>query len=112
LTKRIPNLNRNREFAKEKAEPVATANGPAGPWLISNVRQKEGHMLEKYEEEGKKSLPRWVGNVRDLFLIVAAFLGFAVVAVFFIPLLPQPLSTIARILGIVVVGSFIRSLAR
>jgi hypothetical protein len=39
LTKRIPNLNRNREFAKEKAEPVATANGPAGPWLISNVGQ-------------------------------------------------------------------------
>jgi hypothetical protein len=27
------------DVPKNEAEPVATANGPAGPWLISNVRQ-------------------------------------------------------------------------
>jgi hypothetical protein len=25
---------------EERAQPGATANGPAGPWLISNVGQK------------------------------------------------------------------------
>jgi len=31
---------RNGSFARNEAEPVATANGPKRPWLISNVRQK------------------------------------------------------------------------
>jgi hypothetical protein len=28
-----------------RAEPVATANGPAGPWLISNVGQNQIHFM-------------------------------------------------------------------
>jgi hypothetical protein len=37
-------------------------------------------MLEKYEKKKRKPLPRWLGNIRDLFLVVTALLVFAVVA--------------------------------
>jgi hypothetical protein len=69
-------------------------------------------MLETYEEKEKRQLPRWLRNVRDLFLIIAAFLGFAVVAVLYLAKLPQPFSTIAYVVGVIAVGAFIRSLAK
>src|SRR5688572_29556096 len=50
---------------KKNAQPVATANGPAGPWLISNVRQNmarersfiEAEVILLSKEEGGRSNP-------------------------------------------------------
>jgi hypothetical protein len=69
-------------------------------------------MLEKYEKKKRKPLPRWLGNIRDLFLVVTALLVFAVVAVLYFPALPQPFFTIAYMVGMIAVVSFILSLAK
>jgi len=68
-------------------------------------------LLDRHEKK-KKPLPQWIGNLRDLLLIISAFLGFAIVAVVYIPHLPQPLPAIAYIVGMLAVGVFIRSLAK
>jgi len=69
-------------------------------------------MLEKYEKKKKKAMPRWLRNTRDLFLILAVIVGFAFAAVVYFPKLPQPYFTIAYVVGMLAVGSFVRSLAR
>jgi quinol-cytochrome oxidoreductase complex cytochrome b subunit len=69
-------------------------------------------MLDKYEEKEKSRLSRWLGNLRALLIVVTVLLGFAVVAVLYIPQLQQPFSTIAYVVGILAVGSLIRSLAK
>jgi len=42
-----------RELKLGFVQPVATANGPAGPWLVSNVRQRE-NFLEKSSRRRSK----------------------------------------------------------
>jgi hypothetical protein len=80
--------------------------------LKRSAEEPRDKMLEKYEKKEKKPLPRWLRNIRDIFLVVAALLGFAVVSVLYLSKLPQPYFTITSVLGVLAVGSFIRSLAK
>lgn len=69
--------------------------------------------LADYEPKKiKKELPRWLRNLRDIFLIVAAFLGFAAFAVLVLPHAPKWIAYVFYPVGLIVVGSFIRGLAR
>src|SRR4051812_43666192 len=53
-----------------RAQPVATANGPAGPWLISNVRQK----MNAVEEKKKTSWAQIVFGILLFFSGMAALI--------------------------------------
>jgi hypothetical protein len=68
--------------------------------------------LADYEEKKKRDLPRWLRNLRDLFLIVGAFLGFAAFTVLVLPHAPKWVGYIVYPLGLIAVGSFVRGLAR
>lgn len=60
----------------------------------------------------KKSADRLARNLLDLFLIVGALVGFGVFYALAAPYLPSWARTTVSIIGILAIGSFIRSRAR
>lgn len=68
--------------------------------------------LDDYQEKQKRVLPRWLRNLRDLILIVGAFLGFAAFAVLVLPHAPKWVAYIVYPVGVLLVGSFVRGLAK